>query len=584
MKKGIGSVSDILKKYTGKLIVCILFAVMNGALSVTGTLYIGRVLDITSSKGDVDFAKLRDGIILLSLIYIGTAFSSFVLMRLSAYISQNSVRDIRGRMFEKLGHLPISFIDSNPKGDIISRFIGDLDSVGDGMVLAINNLFTGVTTIVMALWYMLRLNLRLTMIILVITPITFAVAYAVARFTHDTFAKQQRRLGDMTSYLTEIVGNEKVVKALGYEGTSIERFGEINTELYNWSSKAQLGSALINPTARFVDHLSYIAVGLISGMLMLGEISTTGAAVTVGTITTFLLYSTQFAKPFNEISGIAAQIQTAYAAMERVNQFFEFEEELPDFIPPQNVTDPKGVVEFEDVDFSYEKNNPLITGLNFRADAEKLIAIVGSTGSGKTTLVNLLMRFYEIDSGVIMVDGVDIRKMSRDSLRRMFGMVLQDTWLFSGTVADNIAYARPKSTREEIIAVAKSAHAHSFIKQLKDGYDTVLEEEGGNLSGGQRQLLSIARVMLMNPPMLILDEATSSVDTLTEVRLQKALNKLMGGRTSLVIAHRLSTIENADHILVMEKGKILEQGNHKNLLKKGGRYSELYYSQFDNKG
>lgn len=574
------TVIEISEKYYARLIVCIIFAVINSVLSVMGTLYIGKVLDIIVGKNNVDFSLLINGIIKLSLIYLGVAVSSFVLMRISSFVSQNWVRDMRNKMFAKLNRLPLWFFDNNPKGDIISRFISDLDSVGDGMILTINSLFTGITIIVMALVFMLSLNVRLTLIILLITPITFAVAYAVARFTHNTFSKQQRRMGDMTAYLTEFVGNEKIVKALGYENESTVRFEDINEELYTSSSKAQLGSALINPTARFVDHMSYISVGVVGALLMLGLMKS-NSAVTVGTITTFLLYSTQFAKPFNEISGIAAQIQTAFASLERVNEFLMSEEEKSDKLSDETLEHVEGRVEFEHVEFSYDRSRPLIRDLSFKAEPGQLVAIVGSTGSGKTTLVNLLMRFYEIHSGIITIDGVDTKNISRDGLRQLFGMVLQDTWLFSGTVAENLAYARPNATREEIVAVAKSAHAHSFIKQLQNGYDTVLEEEGGNLSSGQRQLLTIARVMLMDPPMLILDEATSSVDTLTEVRLQKALNKVMKGRTSFVIAHRLSTIESADCILVMEQGSIVEQGTHKELLKQGGRYATLYYSQFD---
>lgn len=569
-----------LKKYKLFLFLAVFSSILTSTLGTLGTYSIGKAVtavDHIKTDGPAELIRI---LFLLAGIYISVAIFQFILSRSANRVAYASVRDLRNEIFVKLNKLSVSYFDNNAHGDIISRFTNDLDSVSEALALAINSVLSGVVLVVTSLIVMMFLSVKITLVILVFTPVTFIVAFIVSKATHETFAKQQRVVGELSAYISENVGNEKIIKSLGYEEKSKSRFEEINKKSYVTSKKAQFSSALVNPTARFVDHLCYISIGLVGAIMVID------GKLDVGIIASFLIYSTQFAKPFNEISSISIQIQTAIASLERIFSVMDEEEEV-DSSDSKNIkllhelSNIKGNVEFKNVAFSYDKKRPLIRDFSFGAKSGNLIAIVGPTGSGKTTLVNLLMRFYDIDSGKISLEETNIKDIERNVLRKNFGMVLQDTWLFSGTVAENIAYARPEATREEIIAAAKASYAHSFIKHLENGYDTIMSEDGGELSSGQKQLLTIARVMLMDPPMLILDEATSSIDTLTEIRIQKALNKMMTGRTSFVIAHRLSTIVSADCILVMNNGDIIEKGTHEELLKKGGFYSELYYSQFE---
>lgn len=561
-----------IKPYKFLILLALFCAFVSNIAVIAATYLNGKAIDNIVGTNNVNFKGLTVILITLAIIYIVSSIFQWFISRYANKIAYIIVRDMRRDTFESLNNQPLAYYDHNPHGDIISRFTNDLDNVSDALAVSITNLFSGIVTVVASLIAMFYLNVGITIAILVVTPICFIVASTISKFNQRFFAGQQKSVGELSSFVAEIVGNQKVVKAFNRESQSVENFDKISDNLAETATRAMFASAMINPSTRFVNNIAYISVGLVGGILAVTK------GVSVGIVSSFLIYANQFAKPFNEISGITAQIQTAFASLTRIFEIIDEEPESRDKDNAIELENCKGNIEIRNVDFSYDKKKPLIENFNFNAKAGETIAIVGPTGCGKTTLVNLLMRFYDIDKGEILIDGINVQDITRDSLRKTFGMVLQDPWLFKGTVKENIAYGKPGATDEEIIAAAKSAHAHSFIKRLKNGYDTIISDE--DLSQGQRQLLTIARVMLADPKMLILDEATSSIDTLTEIRIQKAFLKLMEGRTSFVIAHRLSTIVNADKILVMNKGNIVEQGNHKELLEKKGFYYELYNSQY----
>ena len=561
-----------VNKYKVQVILAILCAFITNIGVVVATYLSGLAIDEIGGVGNVNFESLFIILIALGFIYLISSIFQWFISRYANKVSYLIVRDMRRDTFESLNKQPLAYYDHTPHGDIISRFTNDLDNVSDALAVSITNVFSGAVTVITALICMLYLNVKITLAILVVTPICFLIASMISKFSQRSFLKQQQSVGELSSFVSEIVGNQKIVKAFHREKTAMEQFEKISDNLCATATNAMFASALINPSTRFINNISYIAVGLVGGILAIKE------GVSVGIVSSFLIYSAQFAKPFNEISGITSQIQTAFASLTRIFNIIDEKPEAPDKNDAIELNNCMGNVKIENVYFSYDKNTSLIEDFSFEAKAGETVAIVGPTGCGKTTLVNLLMRFYDIDKGAIYVDGTNIKSITRDSLRKNFGMVLQDPWLFNSTVKENIAYGKPDATEEEIINAAKAAHAHSFIKRLKNGYDTVINDE--DLSAGQRQLLTIARVMLAQPKVLILDEATSSIDTLTEVRIQRAFLKLMEGRTSFVIAHRLSTIVNADKILVMNKGNIIEQGNHKELLEKKGFYYDLYNSQF----
>ena len=489
-------------------------------------------------------------------------------------ITYRTVKDLRIQLFNKLSAVPLKFIDQTAHGNIINRVVNDIDQVSDGLLQGFTQLFTGVVTIVGTLLFMLFADPLITLVVVVLTPLSLFVASFIAKNSYKHFRNQTVTQGELTGYIEEMIGNQKLVKGFGYEERAEKKFGTINEKLYGQGQKAQFYSSLSNPCTRFVNAIVYAAVGII------GAISAIYGRLTVGQISMFLSYANQYTKPFNEITGIVTQLQSAFASAQRVFAVLDEVPEIPDDPQALRKTSCEGRVELSDVSFSYDPERPLIENLNLLAHPGNRIAIVGPTGCGKTTLINLLMRFYDVNEGAISVDGTDIRNITRNSLRGSYGMVLQESWLFSGTVRDNIAYGKPDATDEEVKAAAKAAHAHGFIRRLPNGYDTIIAEDGGNLSQGQRQLLCIARVMLVDPPMLILDEATSNIDTRTELYVQEAFQKMMEGRTSFIVAHRLSTIKNADTILVMDKGHIIEQGNHQELLHKRGFYYRLYNSQF----
>lgn len=570
--KNFKRVLEYIKPYKFQVGLAIFCAFMSNIGIVVATYLNGLAIDNIGGINNVNFKNLTRILIGLGFIYLISSLFQWFISRYANKIAYIIVRDMRRDTFDSLNKQPLSYYDHNPHGDIISRFTNDLDNVSDALSVSITNVFSGIVTVITALICMFYLNTKITLGILVVTPIGFFIASMISRFSQSSFVNQQKSVGELSSFVAEIVGNQKIVKAFDREKTAMEQFEHISDKLCKTATKAMFASALINPSTRFINNISYIAVGLVGGILAITE------GVSVGIVSSFLIYSAQFAKPFNEISGITAQIQTAFASLTRIFNIIDERQEEPDKEDAIELEECSGNIKINNMYFSYEKNNPLIENFSFEAKPGETIAIVGPTGCGKTTLVNLLMRFYDIDKGSIYIDGNNIQNITRDSLRKNFGMVLQDPWLFNSTVKENISYGKPDATDEEIINAAKAAHAHSFIKRLKNGYDTIINDE--DLSVGQRQLLTIARVMLAEPKILILDEATSSIDTLTEIRIQKAFLKLMEGRTSFVIAHRLSTIVNADKILVMNKGNIIEQGNHKELINKHGFYYELYNSQF----
>ncbi len=566
----------LIQPYRHLLILSLIFAVVSVVLTLYAPVLTGRGIDLVIGKGNVDFDGLRPILVRFALVVAATALAQWLMNLCNNKITYHVVKDIRTQAFEHLEELPLRYIDSRQYGEIISRVVADVDQFSDGLLMGFSQLFTGIITIFGTLGFMLGINVAITVFVVVMTPMSLFVASFIARRTFSMFRAQSEARAAMTGLVDEMVGNQKIVKAFSYEKEAEQRFQAINEKLRTSSLKAIFFSSLTNPSTRFVNNL------VSTGVAIIGAVMAIRGRLTVGQLSCFVSYANQYTKPFNEISGVATEFQNAVVCAGRVFDLIDEMPQAPDApdalaLTPERV---HGSVELENVAFSYKKDAPLIQNLNLNVKPGQRIAIVGPTGCGKTTMINLLMRFYDVDAGEIRVSGYPIKSLTRDSLRRNYGMVLQETWLKAGTVAENIAYGKPDASREEIIQAAKEAHAHGFISRMPDGYDTQISESGGNLSQGQKQLLCIARVMLCLPPMLILDEATSSIDTRTEIRIQKAFARMMQGRTSFIVAHRLSTIKEADVILVMKDGHIIEQGNHETLLAEGGFYAELYNSQF----
>lgn len=567
-------VGKLLLPYLHYLILSLVFAVITVGFTLYAPILIGDAVDFIVGKGQVDFGKILQILVKLAVIIGVTSVAQWLMNLCNNQITYRVVKDVRMNAFEHLQKLPLKYVDSHPYGETISRIITDVEQFSDGLLMGFSQLFTGVVTIAGTLAFMLSINVKISLIVIFITPLSLFVASFVAKKTYNMFKIQSETRAQMTSLVDEMVGNQKVVQAFGYGKRSLERFDTINEELKTCSIRAIFFSSITNPSTRFVNGLVYSGVGIFGAVLAMQGV------ITVGQLSCFLTYANQYTKPFNEISSVLTEIQNAFACAKRVFDFIDEEVETKDKEGALILQRTDGSMELQHISFSYRKDTPLLKDLNLHVKQGQKVAIVGPTGCGKTTLINLLMQFYDIDAGKIYVSGHDVKEITKDSLRANFGMVLQDTWLKSGTIAENIAYGKPEATRAEIIEAAKAAHAHGFIKRMSDGYDTVISEDGGNLSQGQKQLLCIARVMLKLPPILILDEATSSIDTRTEIKIQEAFQKMMEGRTSFIVAHRLSTIKEADIILVMKDGNIVEQGNHEELLARNGFYAKLYQSQF----
>jgi len=571
-------VLQYVKPYRVLVIVSLLCACVSAAAQLLIPVLTGKAIDQMIGAGQVNLSGVLVFAVWIVVVAALSAVAQQFLATSNNKIAYNISRDLRNAAFHKLQRLPLSYLDAHPSGDLVSRMIADVDTFSDGLLMGFTQLFTGVVLIVGTLTIMLIKNWMIALLVVVLTPLSMFVASFIARKTHHYFTEQARVRGQQTALINELIEGQKVVQSFGHEAASLSDFDCINDELGRVSLNATFFSSLTNPSTRLVNNIIYAAVALV------GALSAVGGGISVGDLSVFLSYASQYAKPFNEISGVVTELQNALACAARVFSLLDEDDRVPD---KENaaVLSPKGTVDLKDVCFRYVPDRPLIEGFNLHVKPGQRIAIVGPTGCGKTTMINLLMRFYDVNSGAILVDGTDIRNATRHSLRKSFGMVLQDTWLKAGTIRDNIAYGRPDASEEDVIAAAKAAHAHSFIRRLPDGYDTVITENGGNISQGQKQLLCIARVMLGGengelPPMLILDEATSSIDTRTEIKIQSAFARLMNGRTSFIVAHRLSTIQEADVILVMKDGHIIEQGTHEELLKKQGFYANLYQSQF----
>lgn len=571
-------VLQYVKPYRVLVIVSLLCACVSAAAQLLIPILTGKAIDQMIGAGQVNLSGVLVFAVWIAVVAALSAIAQQFLATSNNKIAYNISRDLRNAAFHKLQRLPLSYLDAHPSGDLVSRMIADVDTFSDGLLMGFTQLFTGVVLIVGTLTIMLIKNWMIALLVVVLTPLSMFVASFIARKTHHYFTEQARVRGQQTALINELIEGQKVVQSFGHEAASLSDFDCINDELGRVSLNATFFSSLTNPSTRLVNNIIYAAVALV------GALSAVGGGISVGDLSVFLSYASQYAKPFNEISGVVTELQNALACAARVFSLLDEDDRVPD---KENaaVLSPKGTVDLKDVCFRYVPDRPLIEGFNLHVKPGQRIAIVGPTGCGKTTMINLLMRFYDVNSGAILVDGTDIRNATRHSLRKSFGMVLQDTWLKAGTIRDNIAYGRPDASEEDVIAAAKAAHAHSFIRRLPDGYDTVITENGGNTSQGQKQLLCIARVMLGGengelPPMLILDEATSSIDTRTEIKIQSAFARLMNGRTSFIVAHRLSTIQEADVILVMKDGHIIEQGTHEELLKKQGFYANLYQSQF----
>lgn len=573
-KETLARVLRFAKPYRWYLLAALVSAVLSVSLTLYAPVLIGRGIDQIIAPGKVYFDNLLPILIELGIVAVLAAIFQWLLTLCTNIVTYKTVRDLRSAAFEHMEELPLSNIDSRPHGDIISRIINDIDSVSDGLLQGFSQLFTGIITIAITLVYMLAINFKVGLVVVVITPLSLFVASFIAKHSFDMFRRQSAIKGQLSGCIEELVGNQKVVKAFSYEERAQQQFDRINHQLYDVGVKAQFYSSLTNPCTRFVNGVVYAAVAIV------GALSCIAGGFSVGALSSFLTYANQYTKPFNEISGVITELQTAIASAKRVFDVIDEPAQQPDEPDAAHPTGCEGQIEIDRVSFSYEKSHLLIRDFHLQVKPGQRIALVGPTGCGKTTMINLLMRFYDVDAGEIRVDGQPIKKIGRDSLRSLYGMVLQDTWMFKGSVRDNIAYGKPDATDEEVVAAAKAAHAHSFIMRLPQGYDTVLAEDGGNISQGQKQLLCIARAMLTKPSMLILDEATSSIDTRTEIKIQQAFAQMMEGHTSFVVAHRLSTIREADCILVMKDGQIIEQGTHQQLLEKKGFYHQLYNSQF----
>lgn len=568
-----------VKRHGFFMVLSILFAAITVALTLYTPILIGDAIDLIVGKGQVDFAGIAAILIKTGIIIGITALIQWLMNTINNRITYHVVRDIRNEAFRKIEILPLSYIDAHPYGDIVNRVIADADQFADGLLMGFTQLFTGIVTILGTLFFLFSISWKIAIVVVIVTPLSLFIARFIANRTYRMFRVQSETRGQQTAFIDEMIGNQKVVQAFSHEGEALEEFDRINDRLADCSLKATFYSSLTNPCTRFVNSVVYAGVALAGALIC---IATAGAVnpFTIGQLSACLSYANQYTKPFNEISGVVTELQNALACASRLFELIEEEPQIPEPADAVELADVKGSVGLNDVSFSYVPDRKLIEGLNLSVKPGQRIAIVGPTGCGKTTIINLLMRFYDVNSGSITVEGTDIRNATRNSLRSSYGMVLQETWLRSGTIRDNIVMGKPDATDEEIIAAAKASHAHSFIKRLPQGYDTVITEDGGSLSQGQKQLLCITRVMLCLPPMLILDEATSSIDTRTEIKIQDSFAKMMNGRTSFIVAHRLSTIREADVILVMKDGHIIEQGNHEELLAKNGFYANLYNSQF----
>lgn len=574
---------QIIKKvlsYIGKYKFYLLFSVIFAAVSVALTLYVpilaGRAIDCIIGAGNVDFTAIKSILLQILIVVAATSVLQWFMNVLNNRITFNVVRDMREKAFCKIQVLPFKFLDSQANGDVVSKVISDADQFADGLLMGFTQLFTGVVTIIGTLCFMLSINVWITLVVVIITPLSFFIARFIAKKTYKMFKLQSETRGEQTAFIDEMINNQKVTEAYSHKDDNLKKFGDINDRLAKYSLRATFFSSITNPATRFVNSIVYASVALIGAVLAV----TGNVNITVGILTSFLAYANQYTKPFNEISGVVTELQNAIACAGRLIELIEEDEVESDTKEKTMLKNPKGNIVISDVDFSYSENKKLIENLNLDIKSGMRVAIVGPTGCGKTTLINLLMKFYDINNGSISVDGINYKNINVNSLRSSFGMVLQDTWLKSGTVKENIIMGKPYATDEEIIEASKKSYAHSFIKRLPDGYDTYIGTDGGNLSGGQKQLLCITRLMLVNPPMLILDEATSSIDTRTDIKIQKAFNNLMRGKTTFIVAHRLSTIKNADLILVMNNGSVIETGTHNELLAKKGFYFNLYNSQF----
>ena len=572
--QALGKVLRRLKRYRFLLALSILFAAVTVALTLYVPVLVGEAIDLILGPGQVDFTGIAALLVRIAWIVAVTALLQWLMNTINNKITYQVVRDVRDEAFRKIQILPLKYLDAHPHGEIVSRVIADVDQFADGLLMGFTQLFTGIVTILGTLCFMLSVHPGITLVVVLLTPISLFVASFIARRTYAMFKLQSETRGRQTALIDEMIGGQKTVQAFSREKASLDQFDEVNDQLAKYSLRATFFSSITNPATRFVNSVVYAGVGLTGALVAIG------GGITVGNLTCLLSYANQYTKPFNEISGVVTELQNALACAGRIFDLIEQEPQVPEEPDAAVLSNVKGHVSLQDVSFSYDPDRPLIGGLNLAVKPGQRIAIVGPTGCGKTTLINLLMRFYDVDGGAIAVEGEDIRTVTRRSLRSSYGMVLQETWLKTGTIRENIKMGRPDATDDEMIAAARASHAHGFIRRLPKGYDTFITEDGGSLSQGQKQLLCIARVMLCHPSMLILDEATSSIDTRTELKVQEAFDRLMRGRTTFIVAHRLSTIRSADKILVMRDGRIIEQGKHEELLAKGGFYSKLYNSQF----
>ena len=572
--QALGKVLRRLKRYRLLLALSILFAAVTVALTLYVPVLVGEAIDLILGPGQVDFTGIAALLVRIAWIVAVTALLQWLMNTINNKITYQVVRDVRDEAFRKIQILPLKYLDAHPHGEIVSRVIADVDQFADGLLMGFTQLFTGIVTILGTLCFMLSIHPGITLVVVLLTPISLFVASFIARRTYAMFKLQSETRGRQTALIDEMIGGQKTVQAFSHEKASLDQFDEVNDQLAKYSLRATFFSSITNPATRFVNSVVYAGVGLTGALVAIG------GGITVGNLTCLLSYANQYTKPFNEISGVVTELQNALACAGRIFDLIEQEPQVPEEPDAAVLSNVKGHVSLQDVSFSYDPDRPLIGGLNLAVKPGQRIAIVGPTGCGKTTLINLLMRFYDVDGGAIAVEGEDIRTVTRRSLRSSYGMVLQETWLKTGTIRENIKMGRPDATDDEMIAAARASHAHGFIRRLPKGYDTFITEDGGSLSQGQKQLLCIARVMLCRPPMLILDEATSSIDTRTELKVQEAFDRLMRGRTTFIVAHRLSTIRSADKILVMRDGRIIEQGKHEELLAKDGFYSKLYNSQF----